>query len=165
MLQYLYIRHYLDSSDHDSIDIKVHVKKKPIATDGQTAGEGNFDEVQLVKAADGVLNMCWLHSAMYTLGDRYQVPGLKTCSFKKFKQTCRANPRQAISTEVIRQVYDGTPETDRHLRSFLVGTFCRLIATSREEIDITNALESSHPFAKDLALSLSRQSNQEPADM
>lgn len=81
---------------------------------------------------------------MYALGDRYQIPGLKECSLGKFEQLCKTSRRQVLSADVVRQVYEGTLETDRPLRDLLIKTLCQNKYLLNSNGDLLDALKDSH---------------------
>lgn len=141
-----------DSFD-DPTDINHHTSVTRLITEEHTDSEEERSyKCQLVRTEDGDLDICWLHNVMYGLGERYNIPGLKDCSLEKFRRTCEANPERILSIEIIRQVYEGTVETDRALRDLLVDIICRNSNKMSTGPDVLNALQASHSFAMDIAL-------------
>ncbi len=148
------IHNNTDSSD-DPTDINHQTSvARPTREEHTDSEEESSYKCQLVRTEDGDLDECWLHSAMYGLGERYNIPGLKDCSLEKFRRICEANPDGVLSIEVIRQVYEGTVETDRALRDSLVDIICRNSSKMSKGPDVLSALQASHSFAADIALSL-----------
>jgi hypothetical protein len=158
MLEYLYTHDYSDISEHDSIDLSSYVGKASVTSASET--EDGFHQRNLARTEDDKLNICWLDSTMYILGERYRISGLKKCSLEKFRRLCKADPRKAISSDVVHQVYNGTLETDRSLRDLLIETICTNSSLRDMEHNYFEALESSHSFATDIALSLLKARSQ-----
>jgi len=177
MLEYLYSHDYSDECEYDTRDVDNNeydattcqeepVDEKDIIDkeDGILRSESIADkdislETTTLKKTEGVLGLCWIHSAMYSHGDRFQIPGLKQGSLEKFRRACEDNTGSAIDAEVVRQVYEGTPDSDRSMRDALVDAVCQSSSLHGLE-QFARALEASHDFAKDVALGLLRKQKQ-----
>lgn len=77
-----------------------------------------------------------LHAAMYAMGDKYDLPGLKTLARGKFDAEGHGNRGAETNQQVYRDfllsiplIYSSTPETDRGLRGFAVDWVCKLAVT------------------------------------
>jgi len=54
---------------------------------------------------------------MYILGDKYQLPGLKEKAFNKLKPLTAKNSAE-VFFEVVKKIYDNTPDSDEYFRPF-----------------------------------------------
>jgi hypothetical protein len=61
-----------------------------------------------------------VHSKMYAMGEKYQVPGLKALAIKKF-ELCWAKTGAGLNTAIV-IAFMSTPETDQGLRKDIVDT-------------------------------------------
>jgi hypothetical protein len=62
-----------------------------------------------------------VHSKMYAMGEKYQVPALKALALRKFK-TQWYNTNAGLSTAIV-IAFMSTPETDRGLRDAIIEIF------------------------------------------
>jgi len=70
--------------------------------------------------AQGVLAV---HSKMYAMGEKYQIPGLKALAVRKYGSGWLSTSAGFNTAIVI--AYMSTPETDRHLREVIVDILSR----------------------------------------
>ena len=153
LFAYLYGHEYAEEAEYDNLD------DAPPTDDGSRNEEhGNR---QLVRLEEGTLNLCHLHSSMYSLGDKYLVPGLKAYSLEKFRQACEANIQNALLPVVIEQLYNNTSSSDNQLCAVLVESICRLSSNLEIGRVTTGALEASHAFASDIAIALLKRLQQQ----
>ena len=75
-------------------------------------GPGLSHEVHAQWTEDKLLG----HSRIYALGDRYDVPGLKSAVCRQFKSDVF---RTTLSHSLLREVYTSTPSGDRGLRDMI----------------------------------------------
>lgn len=77
--------------------------------------------------AKGVLVV---HSKMYAMGDKYQVPGLKALAARKFGP-CWTKTCAGLNTAIV-IAFVSTPDTDQTLRKILTDTCGRNISIPRD---------------------------------
>ncbi|CAG8959316.1 hypothetical protein HYFRA_00013086 [Hymenoscyphus fraxineus] len=86
---------------------------------GGTEGLPQNTSAESVGSARETVKMTELlaHTLVYTIADKFDVPGLKEVAVEKFKEALARIPNPLdVWTEVVRAVYGGTPESDRGLK-------------------------------------------------
>jgi hypothetical protein len=89
----------------------------------------NHNEITAENAAKGVLAT---HSQMYAMGDKYQIPGLKTLAVRKFRSFWRETCAGFATAIVI--AFMSTPEADQRLRNAIVYIIGECGVTASEEV-------------------------------
>ena len=96
-----------------------------------------------------------VHAQMYSLGDKYDLPGLKNEAVRRFKEDVKIPGDRKSETltllSVVPTVYTTTPDSDRGLRNLLVQhIFERYNTASKHFVEELDTALEVHQFARDI---------------
>lgn len=107
-----------------------------------------------------------VHAQMYSLGDKYDLPGLKKEAARRFNEDIRipGDSKSEILTllSVVPIVYTTTPDTDRGLRNHVVRqVFQRYGIASKHFVEELDTALEVRQFARDIIVLHSKRSAKE----
>ena len=98
------------------VDISYLELKKMVQFFYSMSYDNDIPEV-IERETESLTSLLQLHARMFALGDRYDIPGLRDVAVKKYSSRCAGSCEPLEFVESIRDVYERTPSSIRHLRN------------------------------------------------
>ncbi|KAH7112803.1 hypothetical protein B0J11DRAFT_446597 [Dendryphion nanum] len=109
-----------EPSQFDSMDAPQKLPDTPMADQFE---QNPFDGLQQEPEADVEKPHLMTHVAVYALGEKYGIPGLKSLARKKFAHQIEHHLSSTEFAESCQEAYETTVDSDRGLRDVIIQTF------------------------------------------